>query len=104
MKLLLQLHQNWGSNSWDIPDMDKCSQNKCCLDKCHSDSWLTEPGESSECMCKIPSMSISSLKVYGCGCGVSRQVLGFSLSQAKQQKLGNTYQVLIFRIMYDYNN
>ena len=31
--------QNWVSNSWDIPDMDKCCQDKCCLDKCHCDSW-----------------------------------------------------------------
>ena len=27
--------QNWVSNSWDIPYMDKC-----CLDKCHCGSWL----------------------------------------------------------------
>ena len=31
--------QNWVSNSWNIPDMDKCVQDKCCLDKCHCDSW-----------------------------------------------------------------
>ena len=30
---------NHVSNSWDIPDMYKCHQNKCCLDKCHCDSW-----------------------------------------------------------------
>ena len=34
-------------------DMDKCRQDKYCLDKCHSDSWLTEKGWSSECLCKI---------------------------------------------------
>ena len=30
--------QNRVSNSWDIPDMGKYRQGKCCLDKCHSDS------------------------------------------------------------------
>ena len=31
--------QNWFSSSWDIADMDKCHQVKCCLNKCHYDSW-----------------------------------------------------------------
>ena len=38
------LHLKFGlnrvSNSWDIPDMDKCQQYiLCCLDKWHLDSW-----------------------------------------------------------------
>ena len=37
--LPLKFHQNRVSNSWDIPDMDKCRLDKCCLDKCHRDSW-----------------------------------------------------------------
>ena len=42
--LLLKFGQNQVSNSWDIPDMDKCCQDKCCkdkccLDKCYCDSW-----------------------------------------------------------------
>ena len=35
--------QNWVSNSWDIPDMDKCRQDKCCLDKCNHESVLDVP-------------------------------------------------------------
>ena len=31
--------QDQVSNSWYIPDMDKCRQDKCCLDNCHRDSW-----------------------------------------------------------------
>ena len=31
--LPLKFGQNQVSNSWDIPDMDKCRQDKCCLDK-----------------------------------------------------------------------
>ena len=31
--------QNLVSNSWDIPNMDQCFQDKCCVDKCHCDSW-----------------------------------------------------------------
>ena len=45
-KILLQkiVSKNFGkngvSNSWYIPDMDKCCQDKCCLDKCHHHvSW-----------------------------------------------------------------
>ena len=34
----LKFGQNWVSNSWDIPDMDKCRQDKCCQDKCHCNS------------------------------------------------------------------
>ena len=30
---------NWVKNSWDIPDIDICRQDKCCLDKCHRDGW-----------------------------------------------------------------
>ena len=37
--LPLRCHKNRVSNSWDIPDMDKCRQDKCCLNKCHHDSW-----------------------------------------------------------------
>ena len=37
--LPLKFGQNWVSNSWDIPNVDKCRQDKCCLDKCHCDSW-----------------------------------------------------------------
>ena len=29
----LEFGQNWASNSWDIADMDKCHQDKCCIDK-----------------------------------------------------------------------
>jgi len=34
----LRFGQNRVSNSWDIPDMDKSRQVKCCLNKCHRDS------------------------------------------------------------------
>ena len=37
--LLLKFGQNQVSNSWDIPDMDKCRQDKSYLDKCRHDSW-----------------------------------------------------------------
>ena len=37
--LPLKFGQNWVSNSWDIPDMDKCCQDNCCEDKCYCDSW-----------------------------------------------------------------
>ena len=37
--LPVKFHQNWVSNSWNIPDMDKCHLDKCCLDKCHRYSW-----------------------------------------------------------------
>ena len=37
--LPLKFGQNWVNNSWDIPDMDKYRQDKCCMDKCHCDSW-----------------------------------------------------------------
>ena len=32
--------QNWVHDNRDIPDMDKCHQDKCCLDECHCDSWM----------------------------------------------------------------
>ena len=31
--------QDWVSDSWDIPNMDKCSQDKSCIDKCHMSPW-----------------------------------------------------------------
>ena len=31
--------ENLFGNNWDIPDMDKCHHEKCCLYKCHHDSW-----------------------------------------------------------------
>ena len=34
-KLHLKFHQNWVSNSWDIPDIDKCHKDKCCDDSCN---------------------------------------------------------------------
>ena len=37
--LPVKFHQNRVSNSWDIPDMGKCPQDKCCLDNCQLDSW-----------------------------------------------------------------
>ena len=37
--LPLKFGQNWVNNSWDIPDMDKCRKDKCCLNKCHFESW-----------------------------------------------------------------
>ena len=37
--LPVKFHQNRVSNSWDIPDMDICREDKCCVDKCHPDSW-----------------------------------------------------------------
>ena len=37
--LPLKFGQNWVSNSWDIPYMDKCCKDKYCLDRCHCDSW-----------------------------------------------------------------
>ena len=37
--LPLKFGQNLVTNSCDIPDMDKCHQDKCCLNKCHRDSW-----------------------------------------------------------------
>ena len=36
---LLKFGQIQVSNSWDIPDMDKCCQYKYYLDKCRYDSW-----------------------------------------------------------------
>ena len=39
LTLPLKFSPNCVSNSWDIPDMYKCHQNKCCLDICHRDSW-----------------------------------------------------------------
>ena len=58
------VHNNWGpqkigfkkfSNSWDIPDMDKCRLDKCCIDKCHrssaGDGW---PSPGSRCPCAWP--------------------------------------------------
>ena len=38
MTLPLKFSPNRVSNGWDIPDMYKCHQSKCCLDKCHHDS------------------------------------------------------------------
>ena len=37
--LLSKFGPNRFSNSWDIPDMDKCRQDKSCMDKCHCDWW-----------------------------------------------------------------
>ena len=37
--LPLKLGQNRVSNTWYIPDMDKCHKDKFCLDKCRHDSW-----------------------------------------------------------------
>ena len=36
--LLLKFGQNQVNNSWDILDMYKCREDKCCLDKCY---WVT---------------------------------------------------------------
>ena len=46
--LPLKFGQNQVTNSWDIPDVDKCRQDKCCLDKYRGDScsllyMITEP-------------------------------------------------------------
>ena len=46
--LSLKFGQNRINNSWAIPYVDKCRQDKYCLDKCQIDSWLT-----SEHLCKI---------------------------------------------------
>ena len=35
----LKFGQNWLSNSWDIPDMDKCCQDKCWLDNYPHNGW-----------------------------------------------------------------
>ena len=32
MKLPLKFHQNRVNSSWDIPNMDKCNQDKFCLE------------------------------------------------------------------------
>ena len=37
--LPLKFGQNRISNRWDIPNMDKCCQDKYCMDKCQCDSW-----------------------------------------------------------------
>ena len=37
--LPLKFGQNRVSNSWFIPDIDKCRQDKWFLEKCYSDSW-----------------------------------------------------------------
>ena len=37
--LLLKFGQKQLSTSWDIPDMDECNMNKCCLYKSYSDTW-----------------------------------------------------------------
>ena len=34
----LMFVHNRASNSWNIPDIDNCCQDKCCLDKCHCES------------------------------------------------------------------
>ena len=38
--LPLKFDQNRVSNSWDIPNMDKCHQDKCCPDKCHFNNCI----------------------------------------------------------------
>ena len=43
IKLTLKFGQDWVSNSWDIPNMDKCRQVKCCLDKCQLDTLRKLP-------------------------------------------------------------
>ena len=43
MYLLLQFGKIYASNKWDIPDMDKCRQDKCYLGKCHYDTWNPPP-------------------------------------------------------------
>ena len=37
--LPLKFGQNWVSISWDIPDMDKYRQDRCCLKNCCHDRW-----------------------------------------------------------------
>ena len=37
--LTLKFGKNRVSDSWDIPDIDKCRKDKCCLNKCHCGSW-----------------------------------------------------------------
>ena len=37
--LPLKFHNNPVINSWDIPDVDRCCKDKCCLYECHHDSW-----------------------------------------------------------------
>ena len=52
--LHLKFGKNQVSNTWDIPDMDKCYQDKCCLDKCHADYQIC-----SRCS-KEPTFKVSS--------------------------------------------
>ena len=37
--LRLKFGQNRISNRWDIPNMDKCCQDRYCMDKCQCDNW-----------------------------------------------------------------
>ena len=56
MNLLLKFGKNRVSNSWDIPDMDKCHQDKCCVEKCHCDSYNLSkmvPGTFFQSLVKI---------------------------------------------------
>ena len=39
MNIPLKFHQNQVNKNWDIPDMDRCHLDKCCIYKCHHDSW-----------------------------------------------------------------
>ena len=38
--LPLKFGQNWASDSWDIPVMDKWRKGKCCMEKCPFDNCL----------------------------------------------------------------
>ena len=71
--LLLKFGQNRVSNSWDIPDMDKCRHDKCCLDKCHCDSWnlfKMVPGTYLKSLVKIRSVTAEILLTLSfCGVG-----------------------------------
>ena len=64
LALPLKFGQNWVSNSWDIPNIDKCRLDKCCRDKCHRDSWDVlgmVPGTYVWSLVKIESVTAEML-------------------------------------------
>ena len=53
----LKFGQNRVSNSWDIINMNKCRQDKCCLYKCYHDSWHLNANAIARRTVRFPHLS-----------------------------------------------
>ena len=103
--LLLKFGQNLVSNSWDIPDMEKCCQDKCCRDKCYCDSWSQFkiiPWTYVSSFVKIGSVTAEILQTLSF-CGWWWWVVCKVIFMSKQTSKGNSHSWALFPETWDMN-